>query len=191
MLLTFFLSALASLFAKISEFVKVVLKIWSSVCPRWFRTFQIFAVLYSGRWRVLLTQEFGVPWHITWNKISWCLYLLILSLKLIIGRFPSVSFFSSGGSNSLRPVLTGPNMAYPGSRVAFRCIAPNSSLPVTYELMRDVGVWIATAPDLQGDQPAPFFLTVTATSEGSYHCKAMAGGSTGVSNSIKLSVVSE
>lgn len=82
-------------------------------------------------------------------------------------------------------------MAYLGSRTAFRCIAPNSSLPVTYELMRDGGVLIATWTDLQGDQPVSFFLKVAATSEGSYYCKATAEGSTGVSNSIVLGVVSE
>lgn len=88
-------------------------------------------------------------------------------------------------------MLTGPDMAYVGTRVAFRCIASNSSPPVTYELVRDGGVLIATDTDLEGDQPVPFFLKVTATLEGSYHCKATTGGSTGVSNSIKLSIVSE
>ena len=82
-------------------------------------------------------------------------------------------------------------MAYVGSRVAFRCFTPNSSLPVTYELMGAGGIPIAIVPDLQGDLPAPFFLKVTETSEGSYHCTATAEGSTGVSNSIKLTVVSE
>ncbi|XP_040892317.1 brother of CDO isoform X2 [Toxotes jaculatrix] len=98
-------------------------------------------------------------------------------------------FIEISGSISLRPVLTGPDMAYLGSRVAFRCIAPNSSLPVSYELMGDNGVLIATGTDLQGDQPASFFLKVTAMSEGSYHCKATTEGGTGVSNIIKLSVV--
>lgn len=88
-------------------------------------------------------------------------------------------------------MLTGPDMAYLNSRVAFRCIAPDSSLPVTYELMVDGDVLNATDTVRQGDQPASFFLNVAATSEGSYHCKATAGGSTGVSNSIVLSVVSE
>ncbi|XP_070710361.1 Fc receptor-like protein 5 isoform X2 [Pempheris klunzingeri] len=98
-------------------------------------------------------------------------------------------FIKISGSNSVRPVLTGPDMAYLGSRVAFHCVltAPDSSLPVTYELMRDGDVLVAS--DLQGDQPASFFQKVAATSEGSYRCKATAGRSTGVSNSIKLSVV--
>lgn len=104
---------------------------------------------------------------------------------------PSVSFLFSGRSISLRPALTGPDMAYLGTRVAFQCIAPDSPPPVTYELVRDGGVLIATDTDLEGDQPVQFVLKVTATLEGSYHCKAMTGGSTGVSNSIKLSVVSE
>ncbi|KAF0037731.1 hypothetical protein F2P81_010605 [Scophthalmus maximus] len=75
------------------------------------------------------------------------------------------------------------------SRVAFRCIVSDSSPPITYELMGDGGVPIATGTDLQGDQPASFFLKVAATSEGSYRCKATTEGSTGVSNIIKLSVV--
>ncbi|XP_051239762.1 Fc receptor-like protein 5 isoform X5 [Dicentrarchus labrax] len=98
-------------------------------------------------------------------------------------------YIVGGGSLSLRPVLTGPDMAYLGSRVVFRCIAPDSSPPITYELMGDSGDLIFTDTDIQGDQSVPFYLKVTATSEGSYHCKATAGGSTGVSNSIKLSVV--
>ncbi|XP_070776650.1 Fc receptor-like protein 5 isoform X2 [Enoplosus armatus] len=98
-------------------------------------------------------------------------------------------FFKISGSISLRPVLTGPDLAYLNSRVAFRCIAPDSSPPVTYELIGDGGVLVATGAALQGHQPASFFLKVATTSEGSYHCKATAGGSTGVSNSIKLSVV--
>lgn len=82
-------------------------------------------------------------------------------------------------------------MAYLGSRVRFRCIVPNSLLPVTYELLWDNGVLIATRTDLQADQAASFFLKVAATSGGSYHCKGTTEGSTGVSNSIKLTVVSE
>ncbi|XP_045904421.1 putative pregnancy-specific beta-1-glycoprotein 7 isoform X3 [Micropterus dolomieu] len=98
-------------------------------------------------------------------------------------------FVKISESISLRPVLTGPDMAYLGSRVAFRCIAPDSSPPNAYELMRDGGVRVATVTVLQGDQPALFFLKIAATSEGSYHCKATAGRTTGVSNSIKLSVI--
>lgn len=104
---------------------------------------------------------------------------------------PRVDFFFSGGSVSLCPVLTGPDIAYLGSKVAFRCVAPNFSLPVTYDLVRDGVVLIATDTAFEGDQPVPFFLKVTETLEGSYHCKATTEGSTGVSNSIKLSVVSE
>ena len=88
-------------------------------------------------------------------------------------------------------MLTGPDKAYLGSRVVFRCIAPDSSLPVTYELMKDGGLLIATGTDLQGDQPAAFFLKVATTSEGSYHCEAKTGEGTGISNRIRLSVVSE
>ncbi|KAL3067298.1 hypothetical protein OYC64_017100 [Pagothenia borchgrevinki] len=98
-------------------------------------------------------------------------------------------FIRLGGSISIRPVLTGPVMAYLGSRVALRCIAPDSSLPVTYELMGGDGVLMATVADLKGEQPASFYLKVTVALEGSYRCRATTGGSTAVSNSIKLIVV--
>ncbi|XP_074540610.1 Fc receptor-like protein 5 isoform X2 [Halichoeres trimaculatus] len=97
-------------------------------------------------------------------------------------------FIEISGSVSLHPVLTGPDLAYLRSRVAFRCFAPLSPSPVTYELLMD-GVPIASSVDVEGDQPAPFLFKVSAASEGSYHCEATAGGSTGVSNNIKLSVV--
>ncbi|XP_047434925.1 putative pregnancy-specific beta-1-glycoprotein 7 isoform X2 [Mugil cephalus] len=93
------------------------------------------------------------------------------------------------GSSSVLPVLTGPDMAYLGSRVVFQCIAPASSPAVTYEFMRSGGVLVATDIDLQGGQFASFSMKVAAASDGTYHCKATAGGQTGVSNSIKLSVV--
>lgn len=82
-------------------------------------------------------------------------------------------------------------MAYLNTRVAFRCIAPDSSPPVTYWLVRGENDPVDTATDLEGDQPVPFFFKVTAETEGSYHCRATMGESSGVSNSIKLSVVSE
>ncbi|XP_026214990.1 Fc receptor-like protein 5 [Anabas testudineus] len=86
-------------------------------------------------------------------------------------------------------MLTGPDMAYLRTRVVFHCIAPNSSMPVSYQLMRDNSVLIATRTNLQADQPASFFLKVAATTEGLYHCRATSGGSAGVSNRIKLTVV--
>ncbi|XP_068584982.1 basement membrane-specific heparan sulfate proteoglycan core protein [Cebidichthys violaceus] len=98
-------------------------------------------------------------------------------------------FISISGSLPLLPVLTGPDVAYVGSRAAFRCVAPNSSLPVTYELIRNGSVLVATVADLQEDQTASFYLKVAATMEGSYRCKATTRGSTAVSNSIKLTVV--
>lgn len=82
-------------------------------------------------------------------------------------------------------------MAFLGSRMTFHCIVPNSSVPVTYELMQDNGVPIASRTALQADQGALFFLKVAATSGGSYHCKGTAEGRTRVSNTIKLTVVSE
>ncbi|XP_071381263.1 Fc receptor-like protein 5 isoform X2 [Centroberyx affinis] len=93
------------------------------------------------------------------------------------------------GSVSLYPVLAGPDKAYLGSKVAFQCIAPGSSPPITYVLMKDSNVPITTGTDLQGDQPATFFFKVAGSSEGSYSCRATAGGDTGVSSSIRLLVV--
>ncbi|XP_054460459.1 brother of CDO isoform X2 [Anoplopoma fimbria] len=111
------------------------------------------------------------------------------NLQTLLPILAVASFFIRiSGSISLRLVMTGPDMAYLGSRVAFRCFAPDSSLPVTYELMRG-GIPINTVADLQGDQVASFNLKVAAMSEGSYHCKATTQGSTGVSSSIKLTVV--
>ncbi|KAM9362653.1 Fc receptor-like protein 5 [Symphorus nematophorus] len=98
-------------------------------------------------------------------------------------------FIKISESISLHPVLTGPEMAYISSRVAFRCVAPGSSPPVTYELMGDGGVLIDTKTGSEEDRHIAFPLKVTTTSEGSYQCKVTAGGSTGVSNNIKLSVV--
>ncbi|XP_068176903.1 Fc receptor-like protein 5 isoform X2 [Antennarius striatus] len=92
-------------------------------------------------------------------------------------------------SSCLHPVLTGPDAAYLGSRVAFRCIAPNSPLTVTYDLIKDGDVLIATDTNVEKKQPAPFSMRVSGASGGSYHCKATAGGSTGISNTINLSVV--
>lgn len=88
-------------------------------------------------------------------------------------------------------MLTGPDMAYLGSRVVFRCIAPDTPPPVTYKFIRSGGVPIAMETDPHGDQPVSFFMKVAAASDGTYHCKATARGQTGISNSIKLSVVSE
>lgn len=97
----------------------------------------------------------------------------------------------SGSLVSPRPVLTGPDMAYVGSRVTFWCGAPDSSPPITYQLLRDGNVPVGANAVYEGNQSVPFPLKVTATLEGSYHCKASTGGRTGVSNSIQLSVVSE
>lgn len=103
----------------------------------------------------------------------------------------SVLFLSSGGSTSLNPALTGPDKAYLHTRVAFRCAAPDYSPPVTFELMRDDVLLDRSTVRGRSNQPAVFIQKVAATSEGSYQCKATAGGRTGVSNIIKLSVVSE
>ncbi|XP_054636148.1 Fc receptor-like protein 5 isoform X5 [Dunckerocampus dactyliophorus] len=79
-------------------------------------------------------------------------------------------------------------MAYLGSRAFLQCVAPECLQPVTYKLMRD-GLLIDTSTHLQAAQPATFSLKVTVMSEGLYHCEADTEGSTGASNSIRLSVV--
>lgn len=93
------------------------------------------------------------------------------------------------GSPSLHPTLSGPTMAYLRSRVAFRCVAPDAPPPVTYELVKDQNFPISSGTDLQGDQPASFYLKVTMTSGGLYHCRARTDEAEGVSNSIRLTVV--
>ncbi|XP_028316502.1 Fc receptor-like protein 5 [Gouania willdenowi] len=98
-------------------------------------------------------------------------------------------FIKISSSASHHPVLTGPSMAYIGSRVAFRCILSGSPPPITYQLFKDNSFLVDTNIDLQGGRSASFLRKTSVTSDGLYHCKATAGGSTGVSNSIRLSVV--
>lgn len=89
-------------------------------------------------------------------------------------------------------MLTGPDMAYVGSRVTFWCRAPDSPPPITYRLLRDANVPVSAGTAYEGNQSVPFLLKVAASSDGSYHCEAETGGGrAGVSNSIQLSVVSE
>lgn len=88
-------------------------------------------------------------------------------------------------------MLTGPDLAFSGPRVIFHCVAPNVSPPVIYELIKDGHGRIGRNRDFQGGQGASFPIKVTAASEGSYHCRATAGGTREISNSIKLRVVSE
>ncbi|XP_057700674.1 Fc receptor-like protein 5 isoform X2 [Corythoichthys intestinalis] len=93
-----------------------------------------------------------------------------------------------GGSLDLHPVLNGPDMAYLGSEVVFQCMAPDSFLPVTYELRRD-GLLIDMREHHHEKRPAFFSQKATAHSEGLYNCEAKTEGITQVSNSIRLSVV--
>lgn len=88
-------------------------------------------------------------------------------------------------------MLTGPDKAFLGTKVTFHCTAPATSPPVTYELVRDGGVVVGREIAFDTNQTVPFYQKVIASTEGSYHCKATAGGNTTVSNSIKLSVVSK
>ncbi|XP_055014428.1 Fc receptor-like protein 5 [Boleophthalmus pectinirostris] len=93
------------------------------------------------------------------------------------------------GSESLHPVLSGPTLAYLRTRAVFRCVVSGAPPPVTYELLKDQSTPISSGTDLQGDQPALFFLKVDLASGGLYHCKTKADNIEGVSNSIRLTVV--
>lgn len=75
-----FVSALASLFIKISKFVKVGLSLWSSVC------WEIFCLSFSEPFRYLLHCKVSGEdcyWYslISRHEIMWWLHLLIISLK--------------------------------------------------------------------------------------------------------------
>ncbi|XP_039470023.1 Fc receptor-like protein 5 isoform X3 [Oreochromis aureus] len=120
-------------------------------------------------------------------------FLPVLAVASFLIKITSFSHYTqlkgTGGSSSLRPVLTGPDLAFSGPRVVFRCVAPNVSPPVIYELIKDGRVRIGRDRDFHGGQVALFPIKVTAASEGSYHCRATAGGTREISNSIKLRVV--
>ncbi|KAF7656016.1 hypothetical protein LDENG_00047360 [Lucifuga dentata] len=107
--------------------------------------------------------------------------LPILALAILVLKI--------NGSVSLHPELTGPDMAYLGSKVAFRCISPESSPPINYLLMKDSDQLIDRTTYIQANKPATFLLKVTMKSEGSYYCKAKKGRNTKVSSSIRLFVV--
>lgn len=85
-------------------------------------------------------------------------------------------------------------MAFLNSRVTFRCVAPDSAPPVTFELLKDGEVLVDEDTASLRNQSVAFPLRVVASAEGSYHCRATAAapaGGAGRSNSIQLSVVSE
>ncbi|XP_052384025.1 Fc receptor-like protein 5 isoform X3 [Oncorhynchus keta] len=94
-----------------------------------------------------------------------------------------------GGSSLPSPILIGPDKAYLNSKVVFQCRSPGSPPPNTYELLKDGNHLVATSNDLQDDQSATFFLKISVTSEGSYHCRVTAGGNMGLSGTVRLQVV--
>ncbi|XP_015239793.1 PREDICTED: Fc receptor-like protein 5 [Cyprinodon variegatus] len=94
-----------------------------------------------------------------------------------------------GESGSLRPVLSGPDRAYLNTRVVFRCSVPNLSSMVSYMLIRDRRFVVGRNVGRQRKNTAMFPLKVNAASDGSYHCKASTEESQGLSNRIKLTVV--
>ncbi|XP_071245815.1 Fc receptor-like protein 5 isoform X4 [Salvelinus alpinus] len=94
-----------------------------------------------------------------------------------------------GGSPLPSPILIGPDKAYLNSKVVFQCRSPGSPPPNTYELLKDGNHLVATSNDLQDDQSAMFFLKISVTSEGSYHCRVTAGGNMGLSGTVRLQVV--
>lgn len=87
-------------------------------------------------------------------------------------------------------MLTGPDLAYIGSSVTFRCHWLDSSPPIKYELLRD-RIPVRTYIVYEGNRSVPFVLKVTAKSEGLYLCKATGTTHKGLSNSIQLRVVGE
>lgn len=85
----------------------------------------------------------------------------------------------------------GPDMAYLNTKVVFKCFAPSSSPKIFYQLIRDGSLLIGIHVGHKRDWNATFSLKVKAASAGSYQCRATSGRKTGVSNSIRLAVVSE
>lgn len=108
-------------------------------------------------------------------------WLPILALAIVCSKI--------SGSSSPQPVLTGPDRAYIGTRMVFRCSASYSSPSITYELVKDRRLLIDKVSNLQKDQPAVFFQNVVDTSEGLYHCKVTRKGRAAISNGIRLSVI--
>ncbi|XP_038140696.1 Fc receptor-like protein 5 [Cyprinodon tularosa] len=94
-----------------------------------------------------------------------------------------------GESGSLRPVLSGPDRAYLNTRVVFRCSVPNLSSMASYMLIRDRRFVVGRNVGRQRNNTAMFPLKVNAASDGSYHCKASTEESRGLSNRIKLTIV--
>lgn len=123
--------------------------------------------------------------------------LLLHSFTLICsyshGQIPKLSIFCFS-LVSPQPVLTGPDLAYIGSSVMFRCHLPLVSLdslpPIKYELQRD-GIPFKMRIVYKGNQSVLFFLKVTAESEASYRCEVTREKIKEPSNSIRLRVVGE
>lgn len=85
----------------------------------------------------------------------------------------------------LKPVLSGPRLAYQGSQVQFGCEVPDWFSPLTYELWKDTGGLVATEHNVK----VTFDLQVTEGSEGEYSCRVTGGGLS--SNTIHFQTVSE
>ncbi|XP_070408119.1 Fc receptor-like protein 5 isoform X2 [Nothobranchius furzeri] len=107
--------------------------------------------------------------------------VMILALACLLSEISA--------SAPLHLQLTGPNMAYLNTRAVFRCFAPDSAPTVTYKLIKDKRFPIAMHIGHKWNWNATFSLKVKASSDGSYRCEATAGGTSGVSNSIRLAVV--
>ncbi|XP_013869460.1 Fc receptor-like protein 5 isoform X2 [Austrofundulus limnaeus] len=97
--------------------------------------------------------------------------------------------FKISGSRSLRPMLNGPDMAFLNTKVVFQCFAHSSSPTIIYKLIRDGKFLIGIHVGHKRDRNATFSLKVKAASAGLYQCTATAGRSTGVSNRIRLTLV--
>lgn len=88
--------------------------------------------------------------------------------------------------------MTGPGMAFLKSGVTFRCVAPDSAPPVTFELVKDGEEVVNEGTASLRNQSVAFSFQAVASTEGSYQCRANApAGDAGRSNSIQLCVISE
>ncbi|TRY82673.1 hypothetical protein DNTS_032603 [Danionella cerebrum] len=109
--------------------------------------------------------------------MSGTLAFLFLALAVLLGSETEI------GAAPQTPVLTGPALAYQGSRVQFTCEVTPWASPLTFELWKDTEGLIASGQGLS----VTFELLVKEGSEGKYFCKEASGG--GASDTIKLQTV--
>nr|XP_009304609.1 Fc receptor-like protein 5 isoform X2 [Danio rerio] len=109
--------------------------------------------------------------------MSRSLCFLFMSLGVSLGPVAKIAGLR------LKPVLSGPRLAYRGSQVQFECKVPDWLSPLTFELWKDTGGLIATEHNVN----VTFDLQVTEGSEGEYYCRVTNGGLS--SNTIPFQTV--